>query len=522
MFNWLRGKVSKRKKRFQDGKFDLDLAYIGERIIAMGYPAQGFESIYRNDFTDVRKFLDSRHKDNYMVYNLCSERVYDPKCFYGRVERFPFDDHTPPHLDLIRQFCVSAKAWLDADEEHIAVVHCKAGKGRTGVMICALLVHMGTFPTAREAMSYYGKERTKNEKGVTIPSQRRYVGYYEKFLRSRRPLDHEIEIRPCTVKRVRLMNLPKKFMTRDLRLRIEVMDDPYVFDTKKAGIKPKWSKHNGQLMFDLEGKVEDIKGEFQVAVIKGGKTKFWLWYNSEFINTPLDETRRVDVDKAAKSKAFSNEFKVLLIADHVGPPPDGLAVEQPSGTAEARSVESAAKSQPEASTEKDNTSDSESDSGESESTSGKPKKEKKGSKKEKKSSKKEKVKEEKPKKEKKSSKEEKVEEEKPKKEEVKEEKPKKEEVKEEKPKKEDKKESSSSSDEEEQPALKEEQPKAEPKVEIKEEPKVEPQSKDDTESSSSDEDSANSDTESSSTESTSDASSSDSSRNSSSDVSESD
>ena len=67
----------------------VDLTYITNRIIAMGFPADGSEAIYRNDMKDVQLFLNTRHKDHYKVYNLCSERKYDHAKFAGRVLEFP-------------------------------------------------------------------------------------------------------------------------------------------------------------------------------------------------------------------------------------------------------------------------------------------------------------------------------------------------------------------------------------------------------------------------------------------------
>ena len=170
--------MSKKKRRHKELGFDLDLSYITTRIIAMGFPSSGNEGIYRNHADHVTEFLRIKHGVKVKVYNLCSERDYPVSLFDGRVSKFPFDDHNPPPMQMFLPFCKDVKEWLDMDPENVVAVHCKAGKGRTGVMICAYLLYIGEWENADDCMKFYGFARTLNGKGVTIPSQKRFIRHF--------------------------------------------------------------------------------------------------------------------------------------------------------------------------------------------------------------------------------------------------------------------------------------------------------------------------------------------------------
>lgn len=173
--------TSNHKKRFDKDGFSLDLVYMTPKIIVHGFPSVGLEHFYRNPRGEIRRFLDHYHRDHYKVYNFCCEpgRGYDPREFYGRVERYPFKDHFVPTLEAMVEFGESAKMWLDADPKNVINMHCKAGKGRAGLMCCIALMRTGVCNSAQEALAYYDKRRVHNGRALTVTSQRKYVIFYE-------------------------------------------------------------------------------------------------------------------------------------------------------------------------------------------------------------------------------------------------------------------------------------------------------------------------------------------------------
>ncbi|CAE6405997.1 unnamed protein product [Rhizoctonia solani] len=147
--NFARRVVSGQKARFQEGEIDLDLAYITDHVIIMGFPADGLEALYRNRREDAKRFLDERHRDNYWIFNFCplKENSYSKEYFHGRVSRYPFPDHHAPPLAILPLAAREMREWL------------AAGKGRSGTLACAYLLTLEQTPTPpRLQRSYAAKE----------------------------------------------------------------------------------------------------------------------------------------------------------------------------------------------------------------------------------------------------------------------------------------------------------------------------------------------------------------------------
>jgi len=192
--------VSKRKgsSRPRPDGFDLDLSYIRPEIIASSYPSS-VSLLCWNPYSEVVRFLETRHFGKYKVYNLCAEEkhstYHDPDAFEGKVAFFPIERHHPPPLELIEKFCEDVKKFTSQGDDYVAFVHgFGSTDGRTAVMITCYVLYCQDFNTAEQGREFFRASTAKqgrkflsrqytSSRQLTIPSQYRYVQYFEERLK---------------------------------------------------------------------------------------------------------------------------------------------------------------------------------------------------------------------------------------------------------------------------------------------------------------------------------------------------
>ncbi|KAI1330861.1 phosphatases II [Xylariaceae sp. FL0255] len=204
----------------------LDLCYVTDNIIATSGPSQTYpQRAYRNPLDRLVAFLDSKHGKNWAIWEFRAEGTgYPDELVYNRIRHYPWPDHHPPPFCLVPMILASMRNWLsgndlDADKsgpdehkeklvahvldalkhkknERVVVVHCKAGKGRSGTMACSYLIaECGWTPEEALARFTERRMRPKFGPGVSIPSQLRWISYVNRWTQGgKKYVDRQLEI----------------------------------------------------------------------------------------------------------------------------------------------------------------------------------------------------------------------------------------------------------------------------------------------------------------------------------------
>ncbi|XP_073085904.1 phosphatidylinositol 3,4,5-trisphosphate 3-phosphatase TPTE2-like isoform X4 [Manis javanica] len=307
--------VSENKRRYKKDGFDLDLTYITEHIIAMSFPSSGKMSFYRNPIKEVARFLNTKHQNHYQVYNLCSERDYDPKYFHYRVHRIMINDHNVPSLSGMLTFTKEVAEWMAQDNENIVVIHCKGGKGRTGTMVCAFLIASEIFKTAEDTLYYFGERRTDRSisakfQGIETPSQSRYVGYFADVK----------NIYNCTLPPVKVLTIKEiiiysirgvgKGNGNDIKIQITMQQKTIFSCSASKNCTVTHDAEADRAIFNLVNcppLYDDVKMQFFCPDLPKyyDNCPFFFWFHTSFIQSNRLYLSRTELDNPHKPKTWS-------------------------------------------------------------------------------------------------------------------------------------------------------------------------------------------------------------------------
>jgi len=172
-----------RRDRFavpEQADLVLDMVYLTPRVILMAIPRTQVEE------RALSAYLRSRHPSAHSVYS-CSAEVAPTFGAFDFIDdrTYLMYPNTPGVMDQILKFCVHADAYLSKNENNTLCVCCRTGKNRSAMLAAILLLHQGVAMSSTEAIAIVNKERTSAARNaLTLPSQIRYVHYYEALLRS--------------------------------------------------------------------------------------------------------------------------------------------------------------------------------------------------------------------------------------------------------------------------------------------------------------------------------------------------
>ncbi|KAM8981069.1 tensin-2 isoform 1-T1 [Sarcophilus harrisii] len=164
-------------------RWDLDLTYVTERILAAAFPGRFDEQRHRSHLRELAHVLQSKHRDNYLLFNL-SEKRHDLNRLNPKVQDFGWPDLHAPPLDKLCSICKAMENWLSSSPQHVVVLYCKGNKAKLGVIVAAYMHYSKISASEDQALATLTMRKFCEDKVASEfqPSQRRYISYFSGLL----------------------------------------------------------------------------------------------------------------------------------------------------------------------------------------------------------------------------------------------------------------------------------------------------------------------------------------------------
>ncbi|XP_029355447.1 tensin 3-2 isoform X1 [Echeneis naucrates] len=171
-------------KQVMDKTPQIDLTFITERIISIFCPHECPEETYLQNLQKVIPMLQSKHGNNYLLINLSQKNAVLTQ-MNNEVLDTGWMDPLAPNLDQIYSMCATIDNWLQTNEKHVLVLHCRGGKGQLGVLVASYIHFSNMLASAGLSLDHFSMKRFYNDKlsALMTPSQKRYVWMLGSMLR---------------------------------------------------------------------------------------------------------------------------------------------------------------------------------------------------------------------------------------------------------------------------------------------------------------------------------------------------
>lgn len=316
------GKVGDKVNELAKGTpEDVGITYITPKVLAMVFPSSK-TSLYGTSSIELPKFLNKNHNGKFMVVNL-SDKSYDNKIFNDQVIEFKFPGYPAPPLDKILSICRSIHGWISADSENVIAIHCQTGRGRTLSTIACYLSWTEQFESTLKALESIGKQKRMNPSSLLIPSQLRYVSYFDKLLSKQYPKSNKLRL-----ERIIINTIPNFIEDRPLK---KGGCRPYfqifkygmlIFSSNSKDDPPSWSKYeDGSILVPVGIEVEgDILIRARHIGSKNSRgTMFRIGFHTGYLADGISRFNKSDIDGADRANAFDDNFFVDLVVSQTEP-----------------------------------------------------------------------------------------------------------------------------------------------------------------------------------------------------------
>lgn len=169
----------------------LNLSFVTKNFAIMCTPSEK-DTIKRNDTRILADYIHEICGSHFWIFNL-HEQSYDETLLDSKVDFLPFADHCAPRLSYFQVIVQKIEERYNSDPNMVLFVHCKAGRGRSGTVFCAYALHKNLYPTVESAIAEL--EATRAVGCITIPSQIRFLHYYQYFSQHGAPKHQTIHIK---------------------------------------------------------------------------------------------------------------------------------------------------------------------------------------------------------------------------------------------------------------------------------------------------------------------------------------